>query len=300
VPLFIIYLYYLSDNKIQNKEEIEAQIPSIPIIAEIPYIEAENKTIRAIDRSILSESFRILRTNLKFIIPININQGSVLFVTSTIKSEGKTFVTFNLAITLATLGKKAIIVGADLRNPQLHNYLKIERLSNSKGVTNFLYDTSTNIEDIKMACPNVAGDLNIDIILSGAIPPNPAELLSNGRFELLLNELKKEYDYIIVDTAPTLLVTDTTLITPLADIILYIVRANFTEKKLLKYINSLKKLDANNNMNIILNNVGQNKNYGYGYSYNYGYGYSYENEYLRKTSFTHKLKKSFRDLFTRR
>jgi len=300
VPLFIIYLYYLSDNKIQNKEEIEAQIPSIPIIAEIPYIEAENKTIRAIDRSILSESFRILRTNLKFIIPININHGSVLFVTSTIKSEGKTFVTFNLAITLATLGKKAIIVGADLRNPQLHNYLKIERLSNSKGVTNFLYDTSTKIEDIKMACPNVAGDLNIDIILSGAIPPNPAELLSNGRFELLLNELKKEYDYIIVDTAPTLLVTDTTLITPLADIILYIVRANFTEKKLLKYINSLKKLDANNNMNIILNNVGQNNSYGYGYSYNYGYGYSYENEYLRKTSFSYKLKKSYRNLFKRK
>lgn len=300
LPILIIYLYYLSENKIQNKEEIEAQIPSVPVIAEIPFIEAENKTIRSIDRSILSESFRILRTNLKFIIPINTNHGSVLFVTSTIKSEGKTFVSFNLAITLATLGKKVIIIGADLRNPQLHNYLKIERLSNSKGVTNFLYDTTIMIEDIKMACPNVGSNLDIDIILSGTIPPNPAELLSNGRFEFLLNELKKEYDYIIVDTAPTLLVTDTTLITHLADIILYIVRANFTEKKLLKYINSIRKLNANNNMSIILNNVGQNKGYGYRYSYNYGYGYGYENDYLRKTSFTHKLKKGLRDLFKRR
>ncbi len=297
VPISIIYFYYLSNNKIQNKEEIEAQLLSVPVIAEIPFIEAENKTIRSIDRSILSESFRILRTNLKFITPNVTNQGSVFFVTSTIKAEGKTFVSFNLAITLATLGKKVIIVGADLRNPQLHNYLKIERLSNSKGVTNFLYDTSINFKDIKMACPNVSSNLDLDIILSGTIPPNPAELLSNGRFEFLLNELKKEYEYIIVDTAPTLLVTDTTLITHLADVVLYIVRANFTQKRLLKFIAEVKKLNTKNNMSIILNNVGQNKGYGYRYSYNYGYGYGYENDYTRKTSFTHKIKKFFRDSF---
>jgi capsular exopolysaccharide synthesis family protein len=192
-----------------------------------------------------------------------------------------------------------IIIGGDLRNPQLHNYLKIERSTISKGVTDFLHDKSINISDIKMACPNINDNLGIDIIFSGTIPPNPAELLSNGRFEFLLNELKKEYDYIIVDTAPTLLVTDTALITPLADVTLYIIRANYTEKKLLTYISGLRKLNTGTNMSIVLNNVGQNKSYGYRYSYNYGYGYGYgyENDSLRKTSFTHKLKKVLRDLF---
>ncbi|MEC4005498.1 polysaccharide biosynthesis tyrosine autokinase [Flavobacterium sp. SUN052] len=297
LPLLFIYLYYLSENKIQNKEEIETQIPSIPVIAEIPFIEAENKTIRAIDRSILSESFRILRTNLNFIIANKTSEGNVLFVTSTIKSEGKTFVSFNIAITFASLAKKVIIIGADLRNPQLHNYLKIDRLSNSKGVSNFLYDTTLSIDDIKMSCPNVGSNLNVDIILSGTIPPNPAELLSNGRFEYLLNELKKEYDYVIVDTAPMLLVTDTSLISHLADVVLYIIRANFTQKKLLKFVDSVRKLNTKNNISIILNNVGQNKSYGYGYSYNYGYGYGYENDYNRTTTLQHKLKKIFRNLF---
>ncbi len=296
VPIGIIYLYYLSNNKIQNKEEIEAQIPNIPVVAEIPFIDSEQKTIRSIDRSILSESFRILRTNLNFIIPITTNQGAVVFVTSTLKSEGKTFVSLNLAITLATLRKKVIIVGADLRNPQLHSYLKIDRLSHPKGISNYLSDTSMHLNDIKMACPNLETNLNFDVILSGSIPPNPAELLSNGRFELLLNELKKEYDYVIVDTAPTLLVTDTTLITHLADLVLYIIRANFTEKKLLKFIYGIKYVNSKKNMGIILNNVGQNKGYGR-YSYNYGYGYGYENDYIKKTSLSHKTKKFFRNLF---
>jgi len=297
LPIGVIFLYYVSNNKIQNKEEIEVQIPNIPVVAEIPFIESEQKTIRSTDRSILSESFRILRTNLNFIIPITTNHGAVVFVTSTIKSEGKTFVSLNLAISLATLRKKVIIIGADLRNPQLHSYLKIDRLSYSKGVSNYLSDTTLQLNDIKMACPNLETNLNFDVILSGSIPPNPAELLSNGRFELLLNELKKEYDYVIVDTAPTLLVTDTTLITQLADLVLYIVRANFTEKKLLKFINNLKYLNSKKNMGIVLNNVGQNNGYGYRYSYNYGYGYGYENEYIRKTSLSHKTKKIFRNLF---
>jgi capsular exopolysaccharide synthesis family protein len=297
LPIIIIYFYYLSNNKIQNKEEIETQIPTIPVIAEIPYIDSETKTIRSIDRSILSESFRILRTNLNFIVPINTSQGAVIYVTSTIKSEGKTFVSLNLALTLATLGKKIIIVGADLRNPQLHTYLKMERSPSGKGVSNFLYDTSLQVADIKMPCPNLDGNLKLDLILSGAIPPNPAELLSNGRFELLLNELKKDYDYVIVDTAPNLLVTDTALITHLADLVLYIVRANFTEKKLLKFIYSIKHLNSKKNMGIILNNVGQNQSYSYKYSYNYGYGYGYENEHLSKTTTLHKIKKAYRDTF---
>jgi capsular exopolysaccharide synthesis family protein len=255
--------------------------------------------VRYLDRSVLSEAFRILRTNINFILPINeTKNGSVLFVTSTIKGEGKTFVSLNTAITLSTLSKKVVLVGADLRNPQLHKQLNLTR-ANYKGVANYLHDTVLNIDDIKVS--DVTNNLKFDIIFSGTIPPNPSELLSNGRFELLLNELKKEYDYIIVDTAPTLLVTDTTLITHLADAILYVSRANFTDRKLFGYISELKKLNNIKNIGIILNNVGDNKGYGYGYSYrysyNYGYGYGYSSdENKRDLTFFQKIKKYYKKL----
>ena len=298
-PLIIIYFYYLFDNKINNKEDLELLLPEVPVIAEIPFIENENKTIQFLDRSILSESFRILRNNINYISPKK-DKGSILFVTSTVKGEGKTFVSLNLAITLSTLGKKIILIGADLRNPQLHRKLDLER-PNLKGVTNYLIDSQINIEDLK-AKHLKDTNLNFDIIFSGNIPPNPAELLSNGRFELLLNEIKNDYDYVIVDTAPTLLVADTTLITHLADSVLYVTRANFTEKKLLKFISNLKKVNTIRNIGIILNNVGQNKGYGYGYSYtyNYGYGYGYENDLVSKTSSQYKIYKWFRKFFKKK
>lgn len=275
-PLIGFYVYFLFDTKIQTKEDIESELPNIPIIAEIPFIKGENKLVEFLDRSVLSESFRILRTNINYLVPIN-NSGSVIYVTSTIKGEGKTFVSVNLAIILSTLGKKVILVGADLRNPQLHNTLDLER-SDEKGVTNYLVDNSLQINDIR--AKNLSSEFKFDIIFSGIIPPNPAELMSNGRFEILLKELKQDYDYIIVDTAPTLLVTDTTLITDLANTVLYVTRANYTEKKLLKFISNLKDLNSIKSMGIILNNVGENK--GYGYSSNYGYGYGYENK-VKKT-----------------
>jgi capsular exopolysaccharide synthesis family protein len=293
IPLGIIYVYYLFDNKINSKEDLESLLPNVPVIAEIPFIETDNKTIQFLDRSILSESFRILRNNINYINPIK-DRGSILFVTSTIKGEGKTFVSLNLAITLSSLGKKVILVGADLRNPQLHKKLDLER-PNLKGVTNYLYDTNVKIDDIKMGHLTDA-NLNFDIIFSGTIPPNPAELLSNGRFEMLLNEIKHEYDYIIVDTAPTLLVADTTLITHLADTVLYVTRANFTEKKLLKFISNLKTLNSIKNIGIILNNVGQNKGYGYSYSYNYGYGYGYDNEITKPKNIHTKMKKWYKKM----
>lgn len=293
LPIGIIYVYYLFDNKINSKEDLETLLPNVPVIAEIPFIETDNKTIQFLDRSILSESFRILRNNINYINPIK-DRGSILFVTSTIKGEGKTFVSLNLAITLSSLGKKVILVGADLRNPQLHKKLALER-PNLKGVTNYLYDTNVKINDIKMGHLTDA-NLNFDIIFSGTIPPNPAELLSNGRFEMLLNEIKNEYDYIIVDTAPTLLVADTTLITHLADTVLYVTRANFTEKKLLKFISNLKTLNSIKNIGIILNNVGQNKGYGYSYSYNYGYGYGYDNEITKPKNIHTKMKKWYKKM----
>lgn len=293
-PIGILYIYYSLDNKINSKEDLETLLPDVPVIAEIPFIETESKTIQFLDRSILSESFRILRNNINYINPKK-ESGSILFVTSTIKGEGKTFVSLNLAITLSTLGKKVLLIGADLRNPQLHRILDLER-PNLKGITNYLYDTNVKVDDIKA---KHLTDTNIyfDIIFSGNIPPNPAELLSNGRFESLLNEIKDDYDFVIVDTAPTLLVADTTLITHLADTVLYVTRANFTEKKLLKFISNLKTLNTIKNMGIILNNVGQNKGYGYSYSYNYGYGYDYNNDPIVNKSLQYKIKKWYINVF---
>jgi len=271
IPIGIIYVYFLLDTKIHSKKDVQAIVTEIPVLAEIPHIPGQDKLVKYLDRSVLSEAFRMLRTNLSFLIQDE-HKPQVLFTTSTIKGEGKTFVSMNLAITLSTLNKKVILVGADLRNPQLHKMLKSTR--HKKGVTNYLHDTTTVLNDIIETGNEY--NLKFDLIFSGTIPPNPAELLSNGRFEVLLEELKKDYDFVIVDTAPTLLVTDTTLIANLADLIVFVIRANHTDKKLLHFINELKALKKINNAGIVLNNVGEQKGYGYSYSYNYGYGYGYE------------------------
>lgn len=287
IPIGIVYLYLLMDTKIYTKDDVAAIVNDIPVIAEIPHILDGDKMVKYLDRSVLSEAFRILRTNLSFLLHDK-DKSQIIFSTSTIKGEGKTFVSMNLAITLSTLGKKVIVVGADLRNPQLHKMLNISRYK--KGVSNYLLDSITSLNDIIEKGDQF--NLKCDFIFSGTIPPNPAELLSNGRFQTLLEELKKEYDYVIVDTAPTLLVTDTTLIANLADLVVFVIRANYTDKNLLYFINELKAHKKITNVGIVLNNVGEQKAYGYkyGYSYsykykykyNYGYGYGYGNEEQEK------------------
>ncbi|WP_264548142.1 GumC family protein [Flavobacterium sp. N2820] len=299
IPIGILYVYFLLDTKIHSKKDVQAIVTEIPVLAEIPHIPGQDKLVKYLDRSVLSEAFRMLRTNLSFLIQDE-HKPQVLFTTSTIKGEGKTFVSMNLAITLSTLNKKVILVGADLRNPQLHKMLKSTR--HKKGVTNYLHDTTTALNDIIETGQEY--NLKFDLIFSGTIPPNPAELLSNGRFEVLLEELKKEYDFVIVDTAPTLLVTDTTLIANLADLIVFVIRANHTDKKLLHFINELKALKKINNAGIVLNNVGEQKGYGYSYSYkyNYGYGYGYEADEVgsgRKRNWFAKELKRLKLLFKR-
>ena len=273
IPFIVIYGSKLYNNKIQSKEDIEEEIKDMIVISEIPSIKNEEKKVAHLDRSVLSESFRILASNIKYIAPLK-KDGNIIYVTSSVKGEGKTFVSTNLAITLSSFGKKVILVGADLRNPQLHNTFDVKK--NSVGVTNYLYDDRITTKDIIIH--NLEKDSNLDIIVSGIVPQNPAELLSNGRFELLLSEVAKSYDYVIVDTAPNVVVTDTCLILESADIVLYVTRSDFTEKRLLKYISDYKKLNEIKNMGLILNNIEQNNRYGYGYKYNYGYNYGYGNE----------------------
>ncbi len=272
-PFGFLYILFLLDNKIHGKEDIEKLKSDIPVAGEIPKIKDGVSTLfsNPNDRSILAESFRILSSNTNYILPLKEDgKGSVIYATSTIKGEGKTFTSINLSLAFSSLNKKVLLIGADLRNPQLHNYLNIDKLQS--GLSNFLHDT--NYDWKENLIKGFKEHPNHDTLLSGEIPPNPPHLLTNGRFEALLEEARTLYDYIIVDTAPTILVTDTLLISKFADATLYITRANFTEKNLLEHANALAKNKKLKNMAYVINQVGVNKRSRYGYNYGYGYGYT--------------------------
>jgi capsular exopolysaccharide synthesis family protein len=280
------------DTKIHGKQDFEKYSSKIPVVAEIPFIQEDHRIIKENDRSILAEAFRILRTNVIYLLPLDKGAtAKVIYTSSSIKGEGKTFVSLNLALTYASLGKKTLLLGVDLRNPQIHKYVNMEK--SRLGLSNFLYDV--NVDWKTLVNPSLMDNEYFDVILAGAVPPNPAELLSNGRFEILLNLLKTEYDYIIVDTAPTILVTDTLLISQLADVTVYITRANHTDKKLLTYSKELDEKGKMKNMAYVINNVegvsAYGYSYGYGYNYGYGYGYGEDKENVKTSTFKRFLKK---------
>jgi len=271
IPFVFLYLKFLLNYKVANRTDVERILSKLTFLGELPKIgKGDDELISTNDRSILAESFRILRTNLQYFFIDKLDKSDKarnIFVTSTIKGEGKTFVAFNLALTLALTGKKVVLVGADIRNPQLQRYLPEESRSR-KGLTEFIIDDDLTVNDL--AAKSVYND-NLCIVLSGVIPPNPAELLMRQRTMDFFEELKDIYDYIIVDTAPSMLVTDTVLINHLADVTLYIVRAGYTDKKLLEFPKDAVNDGRLSNVAMVLNNVDMN-NFGYGNKYGYSYG----------------------------
>ncbi|MGO3237890.1 MAG: GumC family protein, partial [Psychroflexus halocasei] len=275
IPFGILYLKFLLDTKLNSVDAIKRELPDIPVVGEIPLTNvSEFNMIKPTDRSALAESFRILRTNIKFINlekkqEQNNKKNQVIYVTSSTKGEGKTFASINLASVTAHQSKSTLLVGCDIRNPQLHNYFGLDK--NVKGLSNYLYDSSISIDDI--AIENV-NNSDLDIILSGEIPPNPSEILLSSRFDEFIEDAKKKYKYIIIDTAPTILVTDTIMISDKADITLYLTRADYTDLRLLDHIKDLKRHQKLKNIGIVLNGVKQSGRY----SYNYGYGYGYNED----------------------
>ena len=271
IPFLIVYLIFLFDNKVNTREDLD---PKLTIVGEIPSFDLEEKDkvfSNPADRSIVSESSRMLMSNVRYL-EKNDSASSVILVTSSIKGEGKTLSALNLALSFSSIGKKVLIIGADLRNPQLHKYMHCEK--NLSGLTDYL--VNSNVKWKK----NIIKPFNnqsLDVLLSGPLPPNPLNLINNGNIELLIKEARKLYDYIIIDTAPTLLVADTKSLFHKSDIILFLVRCQITDKDIVKYISNISK--ENNNIGIILNGVGERNSYGYSYnykySYNYGYGYGY-------------------------
>jgi len=291
LPLLILFAKFMLDTKVHHKGDLALLTKHIPFLGEIPKITDENNEIIQVnDRSPLAESFRILRTNLAYLTKAKKeNRGEIIYVTSTIKGEGKTFISYNLARTLATTKKKIIVVGADIRNPKLHHY--IDAPVEGKGLSDYLYDL--DVQPLDIITSSQDPEIKVDLILSGAIPPNPAELFMNDRMENLLKVLAHSYDFIIVDTAPTMIVTDTLLISPLADTTLYVARAGYTEKKLLDFPKELKQQGKLKGLAVILNDVDYSTfSYGANYGYTYGYGYGYgvdEKSKLKKI-----LKKPFK------
>lgn len=279
LPFAFIYLLELFDNKVKSKHDIEKLSKGKPVIGEIPQLEkGADELIKVNDLSPMAEAFRILITNMNYMLPKK--KGKVIFITSTVKGEGKTFVSVNLALTIASPSKKTIIIGSDIRNPQLQKYNPSRK--GLTGLTEFLNDENVKLEEI--VHPS-SFNKNLDVIYSGSIPPNPTDLLSNGKYETLVETLKEKYDYIILDTAPLMLVTDSFLISEVADITLYVTRSKYTEKTLIEFAN--KNIDANRikNTAFVLNDVDKDY-FGYGNKFGYGYG-------PKEKTFLEKLREKF-------
>ena len=275
IPFGSIYLILLFNTKIQLKEEVDELNIGASVIGEIPFIDDEDSRLfqNPKDRNILAESFRILSSNINYLLPQNTGttDAKVILSTSSVKGEGKSFVALNISLALSSLDKKVLLIGADLRNPQLHKYLEIDK--SREGLTSYLHNTNY---DWKSSIINKFDNLpHHHTLLTGIIPPNATQLLANGNFEKIISQAKKDYDYIVIDTAPTLLVTDTLLISDHADVILYICRSNFTEKEILNYPKELIKDGKIKNVGLVINSVGVNARYHYGYTYKYGYSYNY-------------------------
>ncbi|HLF51199.1 GumC family protein [Flavobacterium sp.] len=260
LPFAIIYVKELLDTKIKSRFDIDGK-SAIPFLGDVPTSETHNEIISATSRTGAAEALRIIRTNLEFMLnAVPEGTGKTIFVTSTVPKEGKTFIAVNLAGTIALSGKKVLLVGMDIRNPKLSEYLELP----SKGVTNYLSSKEGKIEDYIV---KQEGFEELYIFPAGVIPPNPAELLMNKKTDELFEQLKKEYDYIVVDTAPVSLVTDTLIIAKNADTFVYVVRANYLDKRMLHVPERLYKENKLPNMSLLLNDTQTQKGYGYGYGY---------------------------------
>lgn len=288
IPVSIIYLSNLLRFKIESRADVE-KITNVPVIGDIPVVETKGNPIvvRENRNDLMEEVFRSIRTNIQFM--LQENQKVVLF-TSTSSGEGKSFTAGNLACSFAFMGKKVVIVGLDIRKPGLN---KVFHLSHKeKGITQYLVDPEHT--DLLSLCQTSSESENLYILPGGIVPPNPTELVARQTLDQAIEILKKHFDYVLLDTAPIGMVTDTQLIARVADLSVYICRADYTHKSHYELINDLKKDHKLPNICTLINciNMNQRKNgyyygygkygkygkygygkYGYGKKYGYGYGY---------------------------
>ncbi|QIU96294.1 GumC family protein [Bacteroides faecium] len=280
IPIGIIYLVGLTKFKIEGRADVE-KLTSLPVIGDIPLADEKTGSIAVFENqnNLMSETFRNVRTNLQFMLE---NDKNVILVTSTISGEGKSFISTNLAISLSLLGKKVVIVGLDIRKPGLNKVFNIPKKEH--GITQFLTNPTINLMDLVQPSDI---NRNLYILPGGTVPPNPTELLARDGLEKAVETLKKNFDYVILDTAPVGMVTDTLLIGRVADLSVYVCRADYTRKAEFTLINELAENSKLPNLCIAINGLDlQKKKYGYYYGYGkygkyygygkrYGYGYGY-------------------------
>lgn len=280
IPLLFIFGIFFINNSIQNTEDI-SKLTQIPLIGVIG-VNNDSLNLAVFDRpkSALSEAFRTIRSSLQFLYKKQQVSGSkTLMITSSISGEGKTFCSINIATVFALSEKKTVIIGLDLRKPRLADEFN---LKNQTGVVNYLIKQNSLAE-----ITNSTQIPNLDVILSGPIPPNPSELILSDAMKELIIELKQKYDYIILDTPPVGLVSDALELAQYADVTLYIVRQNYTKKDMITLLNTRIKRGELANASIVLNGYENKAKYGTAYGYGYGYG-AYSNGYhdeVEKLSF---------------
>ncbi|VBB48649.1 Capsular exopolysaccharide family protein [uncultured Paludibacter sp.] len=270
VPFLIIYLRDLINNKIEDAKEFQ-KIVKAPYLGNICISrEAERVVVEEGKVTPIVEMFRLIRTNLQFMTASK--KSPAILVTSTISGEGKSFISINLAMSFALMKKKVILVGMDIRNPMLGEYMHIPK---KNGLTVYLSDDSYQVNDIIMP----SGFHNyLDVIPAGPVPPNPSELLMSSRLDELMEELRKEYDYIIVDSAPIGMVSDTYLLSRVVDNSVFVARQDYTPNDSCQLINDIYEEKRLNDMGVVLNGTPATSSYGYGYGYGYG------SDYRRKQS----------------
>ena len=280
IPVGVIYLLELTKFKIEGRSDVE-KLTIVPIVGDIPLTDEKQGAIAVFENqnNLMSETFRNVRTNLQFMLG---NGKKVILVTSTVSGEGKSFISANLAISLSLLGKKVIIVGLDIRKPGLNKVFNIPR--KEVGITQYLANPEKNLMDLVQ--PSDVSK-NLYILLGGTVPPNPTELLARDGLDKAIETLKKSFDYVILDTAPVGMVTDTLLIGRVADLSVYVCRADYTHKNEYTLINELAENNKLPKLCTVINGLDlKRRKYGYYYGYGkygkyygydkrYGYGYGY-------------------------
>ena len=268
LPFAILYLMQLMRYKIEGHDDV-AKLTSLPIVADVAVASETAKTAAGIvvhenKNEQIDEIFRSMRTNIQFM--LKEGQKTILFTSST-SGEGKTFNAANLAVSFALLGKKVLLMGLDIRKPALGKLFAVR--DRDLGITNLLAKGTVTPEQIRNHVQGSGVNDNLDLMLAGPTPPNPTELLARDTLKTIIDELRKEYDYIIMDTAPIGLVSDTIQIGKYADVSVYVCRADYTPKSCFELVNTINAEKKLNNMCIVLNGVDMSKK-KYGYYYGYG------------------------------
>ena len=259
LPLLLVYLKDLFTTKFSNQEELE-EISQVPFIGHIHHNRHNTQlVVKDGKTSAIVELFRYVRNNLQFM--LNKEDDKVILVTSSVSGEGKSFISTNIASSFALLGKRVALVGMDIRSPKLAQMLDLNEMP---GVTSYLSRSDVSLDQIAQPCKEVKG---LDVFVGGAIPPNPSELLLSDRVKDMFRDLRERYDVIIVDSAPVAMVSDSFALDKYSNATVYVTRANYTKRNLIKFMNRIAANKQLKNMCIVLNDTKPSNDNTYGYGY---------------------------------